>query len=80
MQVAGYGSSFILPSFYSGLNKTNGLTVIPETEGDVTFPSNLQPEYPLYWQLPKSFLGDKVIQKIVCSFFNIIMLLMIFFF
>ncbi|XP_051174494.1 laminin subunit alpha-1 isoform X1 [Leptopilina boulardi] len=59
--VSNYGSPFILPTFYRGLNKTNGLTVIPETEGDVTFPSNLRPEYPLYWQLPKAFLADKVI-------------------
>lgn len=44
-----------------GLNVTNGLSVIPESDGDVTLPSNLYYNYPLYWKLPDSFLGDKVI-------------------
>ncbi|XP_015607311.1 laminin subunit alpha-1 [Cephus cinctus] len=55
------GSTSILPSLNGGLNVTNGLTIIPGTEGDVTLPSSLYYSYPLYWQLPKSFLGDKVV-------------------
>lgn len=39
---------------------TNGLSTIPDTEGDVTIPAHLYYNYPLYWMLPESFLGDKV--------------------
>ncbi|KAG7199623.1 hypothetical protein KM043_014226 [Ampulex compressa] len=44
-----------------GLNVTSGLTVIPDVEGNITIPSNLYYNYPLYWRLPNSFLGDKVV-------------------
>lgn len=39
---------------------TNGLSTIPDTEGDVTIPAHLYYNYPFYWMLPDSFLGDKV--------------------
>ncbi|XP_023288824.1 laminin subunit alpha-2 [Orussus abietinus] len=59
--VTNYGSSMTFSSLNGGLNVTNGLSVIPGTEGDVTLSSNLYYNYPLYWQLPISFLGDKVV-------------------
>lgn len=38
----------------------NGLTIIPNTEGDVILPANLYYNYHLYWKLPETFLRDKV--------------------
>ncbi|KAK8738881.1 hypothetical protein OTU49_003716 [Cherax quadricarinatus] len=42
------------------LNITNQLHVIPGTEGHVTIGSSLLFEAPLYWQLPREFMRDKV--------------------
>lgn len=66
-QVANFGYSVVLPTLNGGLNVTNGLSTIPGTSGDVTLPANLYYNYPLYWQLPQSFLGDKV-SLFICSF------------
>ncbi|KAK7085775.1 Laminin subunit alpha-2 [Halocaridina rubra] len=43
------------------LNITNQLHVIPGTEGDVTIGSTLLFDAPLYWQLPREFMRDKVL-------------------
>ncbi|KAK0081679.1 hypothetical protein PV325_011758 [Microctonus aethiopoides] len=59
--IGNLGYSVVLPALNGGLNVTNGLSIIPGTQGDVTLPANLYYNYPLYWQLPQSFLGDKVI-------------------
>ncbi|XP_074102845.1 wing blister [Cotesia typhae] len=59
--VANFGYSVVLPTLNGGLNLTNGLSIIPGTSGDVTLPANLYYNYPLYWQLPQSFLGDKIV-------------------
>lgn len=59
-QVANFGYSVVLPALNGGLNVTNGLSIIPGTQGDVILPANLYYSYPLYWQLPEYFLGDKV--------------------
>ncbi|XP_029679159.1 laminin subunit alpha-1-like [Formica exsecta] len=56
-----FGSTTVLPTVNGGLNVTNGLSVIPGSDGDVTLPPNLYYNYPLYWRLPDSFLGDKVV-------------------
>ncbi|XP_043271259.1 laminin subunit alpha-1 [Venturia canescens] len=56
-----FGFSVVLPSLNGGLNVTNGLSTIPGSLGDVMLPSNLYYNYPLYWELPESFLGDKVV-------------------
>lgn len=66
-----FGSTTVLPTVNGGLNVTNGLSVIPGSDGDVTLPPNLYYNYPLYWRLPDSFLGDKVI---FCSLLNIVSL------
>ncbi|XP_071547005.1 laminin subunit alpha-1-like isoform X2 [Panulirus ornatus] len=42
------------------LNVTNQLHVIPGTEGDVNIGSSLLFDAPLYWQLPREFMRDKV--------------------
>ncbi|XP_050712288.1 laminin subunit alpha-1-like isoform X2 [Eriocheir sinensis] len=50
-------------SFGSGetnLNVTNQLHVIPGTEGNVSIVSSLPFDAPLYWQLPREFMRDKV--------------------
>ncbi|MPC29133.1 Laminin subunit alpha-2 [Portunus trituberculatus] len=50
-------------SFGSGetrLNVTNQLHVIPGTEGNVSIASSLLFDAPLYWQLPREFMRDKV--------------------
>lgn len=60
-QITNFGSTTVLPAVNGGLNVTNGLSVIPGSDGDVTLPLNLYYNYPLYWKLPDSFLGDKVI-------------------
>ncbi|XP_025159598.1 laminin subunit alpha-1 isoform X2 [Harpegnathos saltator] len=59
--ITDFGATTVLPTVNGGLNVTNGLTVIPGSDGDVTLPSNLYYNYPLYWRLPDSFLGDKVV-------------------
>ncbi|RLU21684.1 hypothetical protein DMN91_006060 [Ooceraea biroi] len=59
--IMNFGSTTMLPAVNGGLNVTNGLSVIPDSDGDVTLPSNLYYNYPLYWSLPDSFLGDKVV-------------------
>ncbi|KAL0132326.1 hypothetical protein PUN28_000249 [Cardiocondyla obscurior] len=59
--VTNFGSINILPAVNGGLNVTNGLTVISGSDGDVTLPTNLYYSYPLYWRLPDSFLGDKIV-------------------
>ncbi|XP_066580920.1 laminin subunit alpha-1 [Prorops nasuta] len=56
-----HGSVIIMPSLNKGLNVSNGLSIIPGTDGDVILPLNLYYNYPLYWSLPDSFLGDKVV-------------------
>lgn len=61
-QITNFGSTTVLPAVNGGLNMTNGLSVIPGSDGDVTLSSNLYYNYPLYWRLPDSFLGDKVIE------------------
>ncbi|XP_064107459.1 laminin subunit alpha lam-3-like isoform X1 [Macrobrachium nipponense] len=43
------------------LNITNQLHVIPGTEGDVTIGSSYPFDAPLYWQLPREFMRDKVL-------------------
>jgi len=60
-QITNFGSTTVLPAVNGGLNVTNGLSVIPGSDGDVTLPTTLYYNYPLYWILPDSFLGDKVI-------------------
>lgn len=55
-----FRSQIFLSPVNGGLNMTNGLSTIPDTEGDVTIPAHLYYNYPLYWMLPESFLGDKV--------------------
>ncbi|KAG0726288.1 Laminin subunit alpha-2 [Chionoecetes opilio] len=50
-------------SFGSGetrLNRTNHLHMIPGTEGNVSIVSSLLFDAPLYWQLPREFMRDKV--------------------
>ncbi|XP_063590781.1 laminin subunit alpha lam-3-like isoform X2 [Penaeus indicus] len=42
------------------LNVTNQLHVIPGTEGNVKIGSNQLFDAPLYWQLPREFMRDKV--------------------
>ncbi|XP_036145001.1 laminin subunit alpha-1 isoform X3 [Monomorium pharaonis] len=59
--ITNFGSTTVLPAVNGGLNVTNGLSVIPGTNGDVTLPTNLYYSYPLYWRLPDSFLGDMVV-------------------
>ncbi|XP_076751939.1 wing blister [Xylocopa sonorina] len=59
--VSKFRSRIFLSPINGGLNVTNGLSTIPDTEGDVTIPPNLYYNYPLYWMLPKYFLGDKVV-------------------
>ncbi|KAL6255156.1 hypothetical protein P5V15_013489 [Pogonomyrmex californicus] len=59
--ITSFGSTTVLPAVNGGLNVTNGLSVIPGLDGDVTMPTNLYYSYPLYWRLPDSFLGDKVV-------------------
>ncbi|CAK9806681.1 Laminin subunit alpha-1 [Anthophora quadrimaculata] len=59
--VSKFRSQIFLSPINGGLNVTNGLSTIPDIEGDVTIPSNLYYNYPLYWKLPESFLGDKVV-------------------
>ncbi|XP_024867463.1 laminin subunit alpha-1 isoform X2 [Temnothorax curvispinosus] len=59
--ITNFGSTTVLPAVNGGLNVTNGLSVIPGSNGDVTLPTNLYYSYPLYWRLPDSFLGDKVV-------------------
>nr|XP_034195684.1 laminin subunit alpha-1 isoform X1 [Osmia lignaria] len=56
-----FRSQIYLSPINGGLNVTNGLSIIPDIEGDVTIPSNLYYNYPLYWMLPEQFLGDKVV-------------------
>ena len=64
IQVSKFRSRIFLSPINGGLNMTNGLSTIPDVEGDVTIPSHLYYNYPLYWMLPESFLGDKVISNI----------------
>ncbi|XP_076245323.1 wing blister [Calliopsis andreniformis] len=59
--VSKFRSQIFLSPVNGGLNVTNGLSTIPDVEGDVTVPSNLYYNYPLYWMLPATFLGDKVV-------------------
>nr|XP_012216711.1 PREDICTED: laminin subunit alpha-1-like [Linepithema humile] len=59
--IMNFNSTIILSTVNGGLNVTNGLSVISESDGDVTLPFNLYYNYPLYWKLPDSFLGDKVV-------------------
>ncbi|KAF3427281.1 LOW QUALITY PROTEIN: hypothetical protein E2986_11364, partial [Frieseomelitta varia] len=59
--VSKFRSRIFLSPINGGLNMTNGLSTIPDVEGDVTIPSHLYYNYPLYWMLPESFLGDKVV-------------------
>ncbi|XP_043600424.1 laminin subunit alpha-1 isoform X4 [Bombus pyrosoma] len=59
--VSKFRSRVFLSPINGGLNMTNGLSTIPDTGGDVTIPSHLYYNYPLYWMLPESFLGDKVV-------------------
>nr|XP_031843946.1 laminin subunit alpha-1 isoform X2 [Nomia melanderi] len=59
--ISKYRSQIVLTPTNGGLNVTNGLSTIPDFEGDVTIPSNLYYNYPLYWMLPEPFLGDKVV-------------------
>ncbi|CAL7932952.1 unnamed protein product [Xylocopa violacea] len=59
--VTKFRSQIFLSPINGGLNVTNGLSTIPDTEGDVTIPPNLYYNYPLYWMLPEYFLGDKVV-------------------
>ncbi|XP_014473552.1 PREDICTED: laminin subunit alpha-1 isoform X2 [Dinoponera quadriceps] len=59
--ITNFGATNVLPTVNGGLNVTNGLSVIPGSDGDVTLSSNLYYNYPLYWKLPDSFLGDKVV-------------------
>nr|XP_012147088.1 PREDICTED: laminin subunit alpha-2 isoform X4 [Megachile rotundata]XP_012147089.1 PREDICTED: laminin subunit alpha-2 isoform X4 [Megachile rotundata] len=59
--ISKFRSQVCLSAVNGGLNVTNGLATIPDVDGDVTIPSNLYYNYPLYWMLPEQFLGDKVI-------------------
>ncbi|XP_076178093.1 laminin subunit alpha-1-like [Ptiloglossa arizonensis] len=59
--VSKFRSQILLSPVNGGLNVTNGLATISDVEGDVTIPSNLYYNYPLYWMLPEPFLGDKVV-------------------
>lgn len=42
------------------LNITNQHFVIPDTGGDVKIGTSLPFSSPLYWQMPKEFMRDKV--------------------
>jgi hypothetical protein len=42
------------------LNLTNNLRVIPGDVGDVRLGVTYPFDTPVYWQLPKQFLGDRV--------------------
>ena len=42
------------------LNVTNSLRVIPGQSGDVTLGLAVPLDTPIYWELPREFLGDKV--------------------
>ena len=42
------------------LNITNNLRVIPGDAGDVRLGVTYPFDSPVYWQLPKQFLGDRV--------------------
>ncbi len=42
------------------LNITNNLRLIPGSVGDIEIGVNYLFDAPIYWQLPNSFLGDKV--------------------
>nr|XP_018899369.1 PREDICTED: laminin subunit alpha-1 [Bemisia tabaci] len=44
-----------------GLNVTNNLRIIPGDLGDVQIGVSFLFDTPVYWQLPASFLGDKVL-------------------
>ncbi|XP_072763928.1 laminin subunit alpha-1 isoform X2 [Anoplolepis gracilipes] len=59
--IMSFGSTTVLPTVNGGLNVTNGLSIIPGSYGDVILSPNLYYNYPLYWRLPDSFLGDKVV-------------------
>ncbi|KZC04266.1 Laminin subunit alpha-1 [Dufourea novaeangliae] len=61
IMVSKYRSQYLLTPLNGGLNVTSGLSTIPDNEGDVTIPSNLYYNYPLYWMLSEPFLGDKVV-------------------
>ncbi|XP_014250027.1 laminin subunit alpha-1 isoform X2 [Cimex lectularius] len=43
------------------LNITNNLRIIPGDEGNVEMGVNYLVDAPVYWQLPKQFLGDKLL-------------------
>lgn len=64
MKISKFRSQIFLPPINGGLNVINGFSTIPDVEGDVTIPSHLYYNYPLYWMLPESFLGDKVIPNV----------------
>lgn len=42
------------------LNVTNNLRLIPGETGDIEIGVNYLFDAPLYWQLPETFLGDRV--------------------
>ncbi|XP_063216579.1 laminin subunit alpha-1 [Bacillus rossius redtenbacheri] len=43
------------------LNVTNGLVAVPGVSGDVRLGSRHLFDKPLYWELPRQFLGDKIL-------------------
>ncbi|CAL4064924.1 unnamed protein product, partial [Meganyctiphanes norvegica] len=62
-QLALHGSrtiDFVDGEANTNLNVTNQLHVIPGTEGDVSIGTYYPFHAPLYWQLPRDFMRDKV--------------------
>lgn len=54
------GMNGVLKKKAKHLNVTNHLRLIPDDEGDVEIGVSYLWDSPVYWQLPTSFLGDKV--------------------
>lgn len=44
----------------SHIERTNNLHLIPSSSGNISIGSYVHFDYPLYFRLPKQFLGDKV--------------------
>jgi len=42
------------------LNVTGGITIIPDVEKNITISTDDNLSYPMYWSLPKKFLGDRI--------------------
>ncbi|XP_049762590.1 laminin subunit alpha-1 [Schistocerca cancellata] len=61
IQVQIPGKNILFNTSGGNLNVTNSLLIIPGEAGDVKIGSSYLFGTPLYWQLPKQFLGDKIL-------------------